>query len=49
MFKGKNNLKTILTKTLTMDADSFFIAIKGRQRRKEAHVFLESGRGGHFQ
>lgn len=48
MFKGENNLKTILTKTLTMDADSFFYSYKEQSETQQAHVFLESGRGGHF-
>lgn len=46
--KGKNDLKTILTKTLTMDADSFFYSYKKQTETQQAHVFLESGRGGHF-
>lgn len=41
-------MKTILTKTLTMDADSFFYSYKKQTETQQAHVFLESGRGGHF-
>jgi len=41
-------LKTILTKTITMDADSFFYSYKKQVEAERAHVFLESGRGGHF-
>lgn len=41
-------MKTILTKTITMNADSFFYSYKKQVAAEQAHVFLESGRGGHF-
>ncbi|KOS63072.1 para-aminobenzoate synthase [Lysinibacillus sp. FJAT-14222] len=41
-------MKTILTKTITMDADSFFYSYKKQIDAEQAHVFLESGRGGNF-
>lgn len=41
-------MKTILTKTVEMDADSFFYSYKKQTETQDSHVFLESGRGGHF-
>lgn len=41
-------MKTILTKTVEMDADSFFYSYKKQTETQHSHVFLESGRGGHF-
>ncbi|WP_440590429.1 anthranilate synthase component I family protein [Lysinibacillus fusiformis] len=41
-------MKTILTKTVQMDADSFFYSYKKQTETQDSHVFLESGRGGHF-
>lgn len=41
-------MKTILTKTVKMDADSFFYSYKKQTETQDSHVFLESGRGGHF-
>ncbi|MFJ6268154.1 aminodeoxychorismate synthase, component I [Lysinibacillus xylanilyticus] len=41
-------MKTILTKTISMDADSFFYSYKKQTEEEQAHVFLESGRGGNF-
>ncbi|MFJ7733596.1 anthranilate synthase component I family protein [Lysinibacillus sp. NPDC097231] len=41
-------MKTILTKTITMDADSFFYSYKKQTETEQKHVFLESGRGGNF-
>ncbi|SKC15929.1 aminodeoxychorismate synthase, subunit I [Lysinibacillus sp. AC-3] len=41
-------MKTILTKTISMDADSFFYSYKKQTEAQQAHIFLESGRGGNF-
>ncbi len=39
---------TLHTTTLKMDADAFFYSYKRQTEEEQAHVFLESGRGGHF-
>ncbi len=41
-------MSTLHTTTLTMDADAFFYSYKKQTEEQQAHVFLESGRGGHF-
>ncbi|MFJ7665418.1 anthranilate synthase component I family protein [Lysinibacillus sp. NPDC097162] len=41
-------MNTLSTKTMKMDADAFFYSYKKQTEHEQAHVFLESGRGGHY-
>lgn len=41
-------MSTLLTKTMTMDAESFFYSYQQQTKNEQRHIFLESGRGGHL-
>lgn len=41
-------MNTLSTTTFTMNADAFFYSYKKQTENEKAHVFLESGRGGHL-
>lgn len=41
-------MNTLSTTTFSMNADAFFYSYKRQTEGEKAHVFLESGRGGHF-
>lgn len=41
-------MNTLSTKSVKMDADAFFYSYKMQTTDEKAHVFLESGRGGHY-
>lgn len=41
-------MNTLSTTTFTMNADAFFYSYKRQTEDEKAHIFLESGRGGHF-
>lgn len=41
-------MNTLSTTTFSMNADAFFYSYKRQTEDEKAHIFLESGRGGHF-
>ncbi len=41
-------MNTLSTTSIKMDADAFYYSYKKQTQQEQAHVFLESGRGGHY-